>query len=762
MPPIRVGNGLRFLVPTALESQLLGAKVYTKLAGGWTDEAKRFGILLDLSRVEWVELGTVVQLTLLAECALRNEIQVSVALPLPQPRRSEVQWIETTSIPGAAERTLRRIDNRRKVLSFLNYLRFPEALQAQHLGRLVTNLTIVTDFDETSEEPDDLETEQNLDGVDSQLQSTHSQGLYRFIFPLVWLAKSDHSQSHNIAKFLASVIGEPERGLEAVDADAIANVIIYELIDNVSLHAGSDHRALVAAWARPDNFILNPEQYIDCERPYLTWLSDRHISSVEIVIGDSGPGVPATLGPVFKKSAAYVRRNATSNTSKILQWAFDRWSSSRPTNELRGTRGLYRVNRVASKYQGIVTIRSENAMAGWDHGGASYDEPVTAEQRLPHISGSILRCRIPSFHEDYSPRVTTHRIPRELSFEIVRLGILGSDGIDKSVVRILREKLGTAQKNEPVCVLAVAEGGHVTRVAIEETLKQCVEIRHPGALVVFGLPGGWDLIELGIDSVNSEHEKMERGVESAKPEHFEIWDPVLVVGPQGQLGWVGTTRTTRTILNELLRAEDGILTKDRIKSLVSDDHLRTSALRHLRSDTGLVRFQNSGRTLELLVTGAEIIGHTLSKLNDYVSRSGDRDGILSGAIYRTPSLLLVRKWLNVETIVERTSGAELVMLALSERIKKDPSWLQSGPANTILADSTVSPTHLEVLRKYLGATFKETIPGETGAPALPGTRVLREDAKVVVYCDVIAASEAAGRCLRQVLKKESKQSQWSA
>jgi hypothetical protein len=146
MKPIRFGKRLRHLVPREFESSLLGTHMFTKEAGGWSQTAKQQGILFDLSRVEWMDVGALVQLVLLVETALRNGIRVDVALPLTRARQSEERWVKTTSIPWAAESIKQHIEKRIAAKNFLTYLRFEYALRAKHLSDAFDNLSIIDTY----------------------------------------------------------------------------------------------------------------------------------------------------------------------------------------------------------------------------------------------------------------------------------------------------------------------------------------------------------------------------------------------------------------------------------------------------------------------------------------------------------------------------------------------------------------------------------------------------------------------------------------
>src|SRR5205807_4667618 len=139
---------------------------------------------------------------------------------------------------------------------------------------------------------------------------------------------------------------------------------------------------------------------------------------------------------------------------------------------------------------------------------------------------------------------------------------------------------------------------------------------------------------LAIESVNFEHERKKRGTESAKAQHFEVWDPVLVIGPQGQFGWVGANKSLKKVLHALLTSDHGVVGGEILKTLVPNAALRASTLKYLRSDPNLVRFKDEDQAIELLVTGSEIIAFTLKTVKGYLSQPGSPEGIITGGILR--------------------------------------------------------------------------------------------------------------------------------
>ena len=86
---------------------------------------------MDLSCVQWVDVGTVVQLVLFVERALRDGIDVEVVLPLK--RKTEEEILKYTAQAARRERSRadRNLEDRVAAAGFLKYMQFREALHIQ-------------------------------------------------------------------------------------------------------------------------------------------------------------------------------------------------------------------------------------------------------------------------------------------------------------------------------------------------------------------------------------------------------------------------------------------------------------------------------------------------------------------------------------------------------------------------------------------------------------------------------------------------------
>lgn len=752
MAPVYLMHELRHLVIKEVESSLIGSRVYTKKLGGWSAKAKKEGIFFDLSKIEWIELNALVHIVLLIERALKEKISITVALPLPRPRNSEKTWM--ISNPSYAHTTQKRIDNRSKALDFLIKLRFEQAIKDDHLKKWLYNLQILYDYDSSAI----FAGEHNFVEVFDEEKSQDIEFHYKFCYPLTWLTMKNPDTISLMADFIAGISSAKDsthHGIEAIDAKTIANVILYELIDNVEKYAGNETRALVTARVRPESIPPDSKYLLDSYHPYINWLRQKYISMVEIIVGDSGIGIKNTLEESYERATPpekIISRNLPNKTAKIMLWAFDRWSSGRKEeiHQNRGTRGLYRVDRIVKKYQGIVTLRSENQLVGFDHGGPAYDADIWYNHKLSYTPGTIVTLWLPPFQEETLSRKSTQEPLKKVklnNFKIINLSPITNEGIIYEERIKLQDALSTERY-----VLAKIEGGLPTDEALKNALIQSIEIRHPGALVIIGLPGTPDQITRVINSINIEHEKYRHYVESHGPEHFEIWDPVLVIITLDRLElslWVGTIPSRRKLLEALL-SEDGYLSIEQVNTILPNEKERTLELLGIRVDTDLITI-NDDQALELNFE-LSTVPLVRKLLENHIELS--RDGVKQDAIYRVPSLQLLGRWLNLkEILLQCTNGPELAFKALSILIKNYISSNKIASPDCIISESNSVTEHINLLQHRLAIDInkKYVLLGESGNP-IQKHHIIDPRYRVLIYLDIILSDEPAERCLMQILR----------
>lgn len=595
---IAIGSGLRRLVPAKLEDLLRGVMPYSEQQRQWSRRVVDRGLLVNLSRLEWADMGAAVQLVSLVEGAAEAGVRVVVALPLERPRESEVGWYLAGSIERGDQFLGQIVVRRARVRRFLDTLGFRRALALSHLSANVTRPTVISDWDDSSaDSPEDLENLSGLVGAEREV-------LYKYCFPLTWLKSNDNLNLEQIAGFFRRVISVEERGLEGFDVDVVTNVLLSELADNVAVHSRSDSRraALVAAWARPSSTPPMPSDYLLTEQDYARWILDSGTPLVEIVVADSGQGVIATLSSAFESKTSDeppASEFGGDQKDRLLLWAFDKWSSSLRGHGRRGTRGLYRVQRVVQKYQGLLSLRTGNRLLVLDHGGSGYNRAKPSPRYLAPIPGTVLCVRMPPGKPHAIKRLESHEDSPVADLHFLSLGEIEEGGLSEedecSLIKALSRRGAVGR---PHVVVAVFSGGVPRHESVANVLRQAVELRHPAALVVMGLPGGVDLLEGAVESVNADLRQGSKEREESWADHYDIWDPVLVVGSREETLWVGVTGGLEIALHALVAREGRRISReDLFRRLSSVDHLETA--KGLRKDPCLVEESANGDELAL-------------------------------------------------------------------------------------------------------------------------------------------------------------------
>lgn len=748
---ITIGTGLRQLTPKTLETRLLGRRLYRKHPPHWADKSSN--VFIDLSRVEWVDVGALVQLVLFVEAAIREGSQVSLALPLARPRESEADWVRKSQVIQGAEQIKQRVSRRDAARRFLETLQLEEALSLKHLpSKDRKRMKIIRGWDSSIEEVADRVDEASPVS-DEQFEAYRK--LYKFAFPLRWFSSEQNLERDRLATFLARVLGQPGRGLEEIDAGTLSHVVLYELIQNVTEHAAGSGHALVAAWARPSEFPPSPRNYRECERPYLEWIRQRRSPLLDIVVGDSGAGLPTVLQTAYEEASRRGDRVPTGGPTEdanVAAWSFNRWSTSKESNQVsRGTRGLYRVDRIARKYDGMLSIRASDVLVGLDHGGSGYDRSFFSQTRLASVPGTVLRVFLSPFSEAASPRpVLRQEVDEGTSVtRFVPNVSFGTEGLDKRAREVVMRQLRSTPSETATCLaLSLGQEANSHR-EVEAVLRELVALRHPPAMVVALVSGGWDLIENVIESLNTYHARFRRGSEEEAPTQFEVWNPVLVMGPGGNLGWVGASAPVRKVLDALSKAPDRKLSPEDLEKVLTDGRVIGSTLRTLRADPHLVKQEPDG-TLTLLVDCDAVIAHMEDVLRRYVFDGSP--GVTVGP-FVTPSLRVVERWVEASTVLGQTCGVELAAVALARKLSTSAQLKNWGPANFLLSDANSDRGIVAALRATLQTPRMESI--ETSSNIDRTVRLIPRDSRVVVFSDLISSGESMRRCVAEVLRHDA-------
>ena len=81
--PIHLLKGINQLTTESLEKKLRQEEnSLFSVTKSWTQEVRDNGLFVDLSQVRWVNLGTATLLVLFVEAAVKENIQIFIALPI--------------------------------------------------------------------------------------------------------------------------------------------------------------------------------------------------------------------------------------------------------------------------------------------------------------------------------------------------------------------------------------------------------------------------------------------------------------------------------------------------------------------------------------------------------------------------------------------------------------------------------------------------------------------------------------------------------
>ena len=742
--PLVVCRAYRFLVPATLESALLGGgRPFLKT--GWSAAARERGLFLDLSRVEWVELSAVVRAALLVDAALRAGIHVQVAMPLPRPRLSEELWAsEQSGLPAAARRGIEaRVRRRPEARRFLEYLGFEQALTDCHLGEARARLRVLHDYDSSGSRSAE-EWQQDADRL-GESGNENVPGLderRRYAVPLTWLTAGDPQHTAAVMEQLSGVLSVEKRGIERIEGSAMSHVLLYELVENAIRHSGTS-QALVAAFAHGAEAGPRPADYREAEAGYMQWLAGAQRPGVDLVIGDPGIGLVGALGVTYdnaRRAGEAVPELSRGRNASVLEWAFDRRSTTLERNR-RGTRGLYRVDRVVKRHAGLITIRAANMLVGQDHGGPAYDRLVVDDGDLAYVPGTVLRAHIGPVASDYRARGETD-VKSDLAFSVSRLGrgagALTADGEPLEIV--------LARGGPNACHILVPEIALDEPKAIDQLLGELAEARDPGAIALIGVHD-WDTVLGACELLNNDIADRRSHLEETSYDHFEVQDPVLVVGETGESAWAGALPAVSRALDALTEEPDGSMRLSDLEDLLGSNWAQVRQA--FRRDTTLIARHGEQVSLRL---------HPSAVLEAFAQSVARRvsDGIAhdDGRVRMTASLTPLRAWVSADTVLDGPSANTAAMVALARRIRgRVPRLALHGCVLT--ADATASRERLGRLQTVVGAARVETAPSELGADATHYVSLAEPGEKVVIYGEVVASGESIRRALAQLMRDDA-------
>lgn len=664
----------------SLERALKGAKAFVK-EKGWSSRAEEFGILVNLTKVEWCDLSAVVRLVLFVEAALRDRLKVKIVLPFPQARGSEqvcLQEFQENRWHKSFNELTTRIDRRARALGFLRYIDFESAVTCSHLNLPKGQLEIedhtspksFLDESETDEDDPFLRPGASNETEQEPEEFPLHEKTYEHVLPLRWWHTPDlnsiKQELDRLRNFLIGIVGGKQRGILRFDAEALTNVIFHELIQNTKEHANVTH-CLVGAWCRKPGQSLSVDEYHKDEHSFFTqWVRPNRFPLVDIAIGDSGVGIPTSLNQVFSRQQRPwegVPQGIESATEQVLFWSLGRWST-RAGNEdrlRRGTRGLHRVHRLVKGYTGLLTVRSETSLVGWNHGGHDVQAHFN-ESGLARVPGTSLSIRLPVMMKAEEPIQSPAIEDRLMDFTVAQPLVITIDGLSQQSQDDLAEKLSRGASHRHRSVVAIIrdipENPDERKVALGNAFEQMKNLVTPGALTVLAPGISPDDLDVHVDSftqvtdeaVRKERQKRHIG---SQPDYYEITDLFSVVDANLKTRWTGGNVNEVTLLEQIQQSTDSCISEQEITKLFPEPFEKHEVLGDLKEQLDLFKFHQDG-SISLRFNTSDVFKYVRECVSTRLEDLLDDPlglGVESRGPFLSPSLIYVDKWLAMSRVL---------------------------------------------------------------------------------------------------------------
>ncbi len=762
---MRYGFGPR-LTPASWEVAL-GSGPLGK-SGEWLLETRASELELDLSRVEFADFAALARLLLLVDSAVGTGIRSTIHLPAVKPSPEETARLEDLGSRDRglsakfeqhlARQTLRRVNAR----AFMRHVGFIAALRPPHWP---SGLVTVNDGVARPGEPGDEMPARTVDRWEEDSDTPYRLGN---IFPLRWLAPMRGDELRRSELFLAVIAGFRNRvGLAAPDARALGHAVLTELVENVAEHAArsQDDRppmALVGAvLLDPLTYKTRRRDQPDQLRDLADWVSGKS-AVLRVIVGDAGIGLATRLGEVraglHETSGVHIPNRALTPEEDTIFYAFDRWSTSGQNNAgfTRGTRGLWRVERLVRSYRGSVTVRTGNSYAGRLLTSDPRGKPVVADN-LCHAPGTLLEISIlpDSSIKDPIPLPGSPQTElEEPTLVCVHCGLNGSLGLTPKEQNRVDAAAKNAHNSQEVLGLVVTVATRQGRQQLDhqgllDVLDAASRISNPSVPIAVVLPDADPrLLDLAVADMTSALER----------DGTPVWDspyaPVLLIDSHGGASWCGAPRQFLRLLTEITRRGGSIQVAEAEALYKSFGEEAESLWRIIQDQHQLLSVHADRLRLRITVAGVLRALHleTGAELRRQIDRGDEARGVQCG-LFRTPNLRLTNRWIDVARLTTTTVGEALPPFLLARLLERELAKSGEKSNHWTVVDASGVRSRLagdlsENLR--LDGTYHQ-LSGELDVDSRADRDRLEKGHQVVILCDLISTENSARRAVAFVV-----------
>lgn len=750
------------------------------------------GLIIDLSKVRWFDFGAVVQLTLFVEWILKNNINVKIFLPLRGYSSGENKKLNYLKKENLKQYNEKKnifdflVEKRIEAFNYLDTIGFFKAVKCQHLEKREVKVFLNTSDNFQSNKHRKWNYDESYDN-DEEKEKKNVQRSYTRLIPLTWIGTDKKgSLTEGQELFIEKMLTNPNQGIEHIDGRTIKDVFIHELTKNLADHAGTSH-ALIGAALQTTN-ALRPEHYSECERKYFRWFSNLKSTYVSFFFGDTGQGLITTL------NKAPIKPRHVKNETDIIHWAFDKWSTCKP-GLVRHTKGLYRVHRVINKYDGLITIRTDDKIAGFQKGSYSESTKISNKNKVFYFPGTFLRMHFVPYKEldkiNINPLKKTSAINNKYLWKTIYEELTEESNIDNKLENIRKAISKDQIKNEYdkiINILVIIQIDYRkdlnidrTKVMINKIFKHLSLHRHPGAIALYLLGNperiNWNLLEGEIQSFNSYKQKKVLEAQLKKELKGEkVLDPVLVLGENRQFGWIGDEdECVINILNSIYQTNEK---ETDLIDFANSNNYSTNEIIKIRQffnvDEALA-YINSNNKIILRFDFKDLKDHYIMKLQE-ILENNNRKTNDSEVYYLTPNLKIVRNWVDIKDEIfniESDANKDLIQnskvyrhgevigyaITLSILLREQIKFKQDDLSkHKILIDNLECEPLADEFAKFNGINKERIVKlyEEVDGRLPRRNAIFDENDKVIILTTIISSNETIIRSIKTVLRDIAK------
>lgn len=735
--PIHLLKGIRYLDNINIEERLLEPNPSRIFDNEY---------FIDLSQVGHAEFGALAKLILIIESYLKSNSIIFIALPtITFTKKEKVRKLDENYTQSTKENLLK---SRIKANSFIKTSGFVAAVQ--QIAEIYNKQVYLTESYEFESEFN----QESFSNSFSVIYERHNieEYDYRYIYPFHWIDCSHGPDNFLlIEKDLNKILENPEKGLDPIDVKAIKNVIFSELIKNVKEHSGSKYALLGIGLINTISLTLETKyrKINPIEKPYFNWVKENMIASqVEIYFGDSGIGI---FSDAYVNKYKKDKNGNNLNKDRQLELAFERWTTSKNDEPRRGTKGLYRIQRIINKYNGIVHIETDFFNGGFRKGGLN-ESRFFCRNTGKYFQGTLVSIKLNPFKEVKSFKYVIESKTIEKNWNSARFII------DKELKCLEAIKNKIKESSNLLLVLNIDHFDDITANGILENLLPEISYdSHPCAVVIYlisNLPN--DSIDTITDSANyvtikKITEKVNQQIiDNAQSDIFletrheseeDIYDPVLVIGEKNQAFWYGGNQELLEVLSESFKIQSGKSIKlEELKSFKSIAEQRKLQIRfYLQNDNKLVNIDNDNN----IIFNFQSIDHL------YKSKLYNKLTVVEDKTYCTPKLHLTNRWVNISELLKEDEFGYALCLYL--KYQETINILDLDKDNVfILTDHPQQKDLVKAFASLLGISRKNirNIYSDIDINLPKRTKLFPENSNVIILTTIISSSETVRRLVK--------------